>query len=85
VHLRELLRTRGLTIITCSWPAGTGVAGFDGPRWGVTDALIDLLREYESDLVAEALADPLVIYAQRVLEHRHPPCGCFGVEHPHDQ
>jgi hypothetical protein len=62
-----------------------GVACVDGPRWGITDALIDLLREYESDLVAEARADPLVIYAQRVLEHPHPPCGRFGGEHPHDQ
>jgi hypothetical protein len=51
----------------------------------MTDELIDLLREYEADLVADALSDPLVIYAQRMLERPHPSCGCFGVEHADDE
>jgi hypothetical protein len=84
VHLRETLRTRGLIVISGSWPDGTGAAGVDGPAWGITDELIDLLRVYHSDLVAEALNDPLVIYAQQMLEHPHPSCGCFGAGHTDD-
>jgi hypothetical protein len=77
-HLRELLHRRGLTLLTTAGPNGIPSVWLEGPRCAITDTLVTLLLAYEADLINDALADPLVIYARTILVDIRSPCGCFG-------
>jgi hypothetical protein len=78
VHFRELLRLRGLRLVTESGPDGAGWAWLEGAACAKTETLFELLFRYEAELVAEAEEDPLVIYARTMLMDPPPSCGCLG-------
>ena len=84
VHFRELLRLRGLRLVTESGPDGADWAWLEGAACAKTETLFELLFRYEAELVADAEADPLVIYARTMVMEPPPSCGCFGAGHADD-
>jgi hypothetical protein len=65
-------------------PDGTGTADVRGPARAITAELRRLIERYDADLVAAALADPLIGYALHRMTQPPQWCGCAGRHSPRE-
>jgi hypothetical protein len=72
------VRRRRCSLLIFLHSDGTGNVDVRGPARAITAELRRLIERYATDLVAAALADPLVGYAHQRMTQPPPFCGCAG-------